>query len=41
MTHSTSEAVSRVGFVFGMQQTVVNPPAAAARVPVAIVSLSS
>ena len=34
-------AVSMVGLVFGMAQMVVNPPAAAALVPLAIVSLSS
>ena len=33
LTHSTSEAVSTVGLVFGMAQMVVKPPAAAARVP--------
>ena len=33
LTHSTSEAVSTVGLVFGMAQMVVNPPAAAALVP--------
>ena len=31
-------ALSFTGFVFGMQQTAVNPPRAAERVPVAIVS---
>ena len=34
-------ALSFTGSVFGMAQTAVKPPAAAARVPVAIVSLSS
>ena len=34
-------AVSFTGSVLGMAQTAVKPPAAAARVPVAIVSLSS
>jgi hypothetical protein len=32
---------SSAGRVFGMQQTVVKPPAAAAAVPVAIVSFAS
>jgi hypothetical protein len=32
-------ALSATGAVFGMQTTVVNPPAAAAREPVAMVSL--
>ena len=32
-------ALSALGLVFGMQTTVVKPPAAAAREPVAIVSL--
>src|SRR5690242_10244401 len=35
------EALSCTGFVFGMQQTAVNPPRAAASVPVAIVSEDS
>ena len=34
-------ALSFTGSVFGIAQTAVKPPAAAARVPVAIVSLSS
>ena len=33
-----TEALSFTGLVFGMQQTAVNPPRAAARVPVSIVS---
>src|SRR6266568_4896263 len=33
-----TEALSFTGFVFGMQQTAVKPPRAAARVPVSIVS---
>ena len=33
-----TEALSFTGCVFGMQQTAVNPPRAAARVPVSIVS---
>src|SRR3989449_9828996 len=36
-----TEALSFTGFVFGMQQTAVNPPRAAARVPVSIVSEDS
>ena len=34
-------ALSFTGFVFGMQQTAVKPPRAAARVPVSIVSEDS
>src|ERR1051326_2159965 len=37
----TTDASSIAGFVFGMQQTPVKPPAAAARVPDSIVSLYS
>ena len=33
-----TEALSFTGFVFGMQQTAVKPPRAAARVPVSMVS---
>ena len=40
-TNSTVARVSITGLVFGMAQTVVKPPRAAARVPVAIVSLYS
>ena len=36
-----TDRLSFTGFVFGMQQTEVNPPAFAAAVPVAIVSLYS
>jgi len=36
-----TEALSFTGFVFGMQQTAVNPPRAAARVPVSMVSEDS
>ena len=36
---ATIPAFSTVGFVFGMQTTVVKPPAAAAREPVSMVSL--
>src|SRR5579863_7368932 len=36
-----TEAESFTGFVFGMQQTAVKPPRAAARVPVSIVSEDS
>ena len=36
-----TEELSLIGFVFGMQQTEVNPPAAAARAPDSIVSLYS
>src|SRR6266571_3664404 len=36
-----TEALSFTGFVLGMQQTAVNPPRAAARVPVSIVSEDS
>src|SRR5437868_9983302 len=38
-THVTHSGESSTGVVFGMQHTVVNPPAAAAAVPDAIVSL--
>ena len=37
--HVTHSGESTTGCVLGMQQTDVNPPAAAAEVPVAIVSL--
>ena len=40
-TKSTVARVSIVGSVLGMAQTVVNPPRAAAAVPVAMVSLYS
>src|SRR5882672_4206844 len=40
-TYSTRGRSSRGGSVFGMQATAVNPPRAAARVPVSIVSFSS
>ena len=36
-----TEALSFTGFVFGMQQTAVKPPRAAARVPVSMVSEDS
>src|SRR5258708_7232297 len=36
-----TEALSFTGLVFGMQQTAVNPPRAAARVPVSMVSEDS
>src|SRR5712664_2584035 len=36
-----TDALSFTGFVFGMQQTAVNPPRAAARVPVSMVSEDS
>ena len=39
--NSVTDRLSFTGFVFGMQQTEVNPPAFAAAVPVAIVSLYS
>ena len=39
--NSVTERLSFTGFVFGMQQTEVKPPAFAAAVPVAIVSLYS
>ena len=38
---STTPAVSATGAVFAIANTAVNPPAAAARVPVRIVSLCS
>ncbi len=38
-SHVTHSGESTTGCVFGMQQTEVNPPAAAAAVPVAMVSL--
>jgi hypothetical protein len=37
-SHSIHSGVSVTGTVFGMEQTVVKPPAAAARVPLAMVS---
>jgi hypothetical protein len=37
----TAAWLSVTGSVFGIAQTAVNPPAAAARAPVAIVSTSS
>ncbi len=40
ITHSTHAALSTTGSVFGMHATSVKPPAAAARVPVSIVSLA-
>jgi len=40
-TYSTVARVSMAGSVLGMQHTVVKPPRAAARVPVAMVSLCS
>ena len=40
-TNSTTSFESIVGFVFGIQQTVVNPPLAALLLPVSIVSLYS
>ena len=39
--YSVTPALSFTGFVFGMHATAVNPPATAAAVPVAIVSLCS
>ena len=41
MTNSTTLGSSTTGSVLAMQQTAVKPPAAAAAVPVAIVSFSS
>jgi hypothetical protein len=38
-SHCTHSAVSTTGAVLGMVQTEVKPPAAAAAVPLAIVSL--
>ena len=38
---SVTARLSLTGFVFGMQQIVVKPPAAAARVPVSMSSLYS
>ena len=40
-THSTTEALPMAGWVLGMAHKVVKPPRAAARVPVAMVSLCS
>ena len=40
-TNSIAASLSSGGSVFGMQATAVNPPAAAAAVPVSIVSHSS
>ena len=40
-TSSVTDALSFTGFVFGIAQTAVKPPATAARAPVATVSLYS
>ena len=41
MMNSVTDEESLTGSVFGMHATAVNPPATAAHVPVAIVSLCS